>query len=503
MTRHLLGIDIGDGQVAGVLLARQGRTLQLTGCCRMALAADADTATLVEAIREVAGRTGWQRGTATLGLPLAHLFVRNLTLPFTSSRSITQTLPFELEEQLIVPVDTLVTDFVPIGSTAEGGSQVIACAAEQGLLAELLAGLGTGLDPEVVTPATLALAARVARDNPPGRQQLLAHLEGAAAVLMLIDGPRTLLCRRLPCAEPLLQGPAGAVDTLAGETVNDEAVRMLAVAVERTVDLHRLESGEPFQPGGLVLTGPLAAIDGVRAVLTAALGLPAQPVDLAAAAGVTVAVPDDEWGGGRHYDAALALALLGPEKRPGINFRRGPFARPRSLFSSRQRLVAAAVAALAAAGLLGLLWSDLHRLQQRDRAIREEMTAIYRQTFPAATTVREPYAEMQAAMRGVQGPAAPLPSAGSGQRVLELLADISGRIPPSVAVQVSRLSIDRETVLVKGTTDTYNAVETIKSGLSASPRFSGVKIVSATADKDKDRQGGQIRFELELQLKGG
>ena len=106
-------------------------------------------------------------------------------------------------------------------------------------------------------------------------------------------------------------------------------------------------------------------------------------------------------------------------------------------------------------------------------------------------------------MRGVQGPGTPVSSAGGGQRVLALLADISTRIPPSVALQVGRLAIDRETVLVKGTTDTFNAVQAIKNGLSGSALLREVKIVSATADKDKGEQGGQIRFELQLQLKGG
>ena len=53
---------------------------------------------------------------------------------------------------------------------------------------------------------------------------------------------------------------------------------------------------------------------------------------------------------------------------------------------------------------------------------------------------------------------------------------------------------------IKGTTDTFNAVETMKSALAASPRFKSVQIVSATADKDK--KNGGVRFELQLQLEG-
>jgi general secretion pathway protein L len=68
-------------------------------------------------------------------------------------------------------------------------------------------------------------------------------------------------------------------------------------------------------------------------------------------------------------------------------------------------------------------------------------------------------------------------------------------------LQVSRLAIEREIVLMKGTTDTFNSVETIKNSLSASPRYKGVQIVSATADKEK--KNGSVRFEIQLQLGGG
>ena len=500
MTRHALGIDIGEAQVSGVALTRQGRSLQLTGCCRVELAADTDPAGVAAAVRQVGAQLGGPQAVTVLGLPLSRLSVRNLALPFKDARSITQTLPFELEEQLLVPVDSQVSDFLLAGSTPDGGSRVIAFSAEQELLAGLLGGLEGRPDPGVITPTGLALA----RDNPPGRPLLLVHLELPAATLVLVDGPVPLLCRRLPWGEPPLL-PRTDEDSAEADTsaLNPEALRLLAAAVERTIDLYAQESGAPMQPEGVVLTGPLAELDRDSGLLAAFLGVSTQVADLVQTAGATCAAPAEDSGRGR-YDAALALALTGLEKRPGINLRRGPFARPRSLFTSRKRLVAAgAAAALVAAGCIGLLWNDYRRLESRDRALRAEMTDIYRQTFPAVTTVHEPYAEMQAAMRAVQGPAAPSTSASAGQRVLGLLADISARIPASVALQVSRLAIDREMVLVKGSTDTFNAVQAIRNGLSASALFSEVKIVSATADKEKGEQGGQIRFELQLQFKEG
>ena len=84
--------------------------------------------------------------------------------------------------------------------------------------------------------------------------------------------------------------------------------------------------------------------------------------------------------------------------------------------------------------------------------------------------------------------------------MIPLLADISRRMPASLAFKVGRLSIDRDGVAMKGTTDTYNGVEMIKAALAASPQFKSVRIVTATADKGK--KDGAIRFEVQMQLEG-
>jgi general secretion pathway protein L len=89
-----------------------------------------------------------------------------------------------------------------------------------------------------------------------------------------------------------------------------------------------------------------------------------------------------------------------------------------------------------------------------------------------------------------------LPLFSGEKRVLEILSDISARIPQEISLHVSRLVIDKESVQIKGTTDAYNNVDVIKNKLAASSRYVLVKIVSATADKKKKK----IRFEIRLQL---
>jgi general secretion pathway protein L len=150
--------------------------------------------------------------------------------------------------------------------------------------------------------------------------------------------------------------------------------------------------------------------------------------------------------------------------------------------------------------LFGFLGYDYHRLQQRDKALSDEMVAIFKKTFPGVTKVQDPFVEMQARLKSAQGPASPTSLLFGNKRVIGLLAEVSKLIPVTVALRVSRLAIDRESVLIKGTTDTFNSVETIKSSLSGSAKFKSVQIVSATADKEK--KNGAIRFEVQLQLEG-
>ncbi len=81
------------------------------------------------------------------------------------------------------------------------------------------------------------------------------------------------------------------------------------------------------------------------------------------------------------------------------------------------------------------------------------------------------------------------------QGVLQILKDISQRVPKSIDMHVTRLVVDPETVRISGDTDTFNAVDTIKNRLEPSDLFSAVTITSA----NRDRTGNRFQFEIKLQ----
>jgi Tfp pilus assembly protein PilN len=80
--------------------------------------------------------------------------------------------------------------------------------------------------------------------------------------------------------------------------------------------------------------------------------------------------------------------------------------------------------------------------------------------------------------------------------VVDLLRDISLRIPESVDVQMTRIVVDPDTLLIKGDTDNFNTVDTIKKGLEASTDINKVTISSANLD----RSGKRVQFEMKLEL---
>ena len=84
---------------------------------------------------------------------------------------------------------------------------------------------------------------------------------------------------------------------------------------------------------------------------------------------------------------------------------------------------------------------------------------------------------------------------GSDKKVLDLLKDISERVPGALDVHVTSMVVDPDTVRISGETDTFNTVDSLKNGLEKSTYFSEVTISAANLD----RSGKKVQFELKLQ----
>nr|WP_321465006.1 type II secretion system protein GspL [uncultured Desulfobulbus sp.] len=500
MGTRTLGIDIGDGHISGVVLEQQRRSAVLHNWCYLPMADEVEPAA---AIVQLCEHLAWDGEVCICGLPLSRMSVRNLVLPFSDVKKITQALPFELEEQLIAPLDSLSYDFC-LGRKNGNGSLLVVFAVEQDWLADILAGLAGSADPDRILPAMLPLAEQCNRSRPNREPFLLVHADLHSMSIALIVEGKPMLFRRL--AHPgethlhppfILEGDS----VLAQSPAAEQCIALMAHSIEQSLDFFRMENRVGVNPASVILAGPLAGMDdSLVELMSSTLHLPVERMELIDQARV---VCSDEqrasWQGAR-MDRALAIALAG-KKKDGVNFRQHQLAKKMSLVSRRRRLLlpVAAVCGLLLFGL-GYVGFDTYNLQRKDAELSGKMREVYRATFPGVTRIQDPYIEMQAKLKSLQGTETPLPYFVTGRWVLPVLAEVSRRIPASIALKVSRFSINREGVAMKGTTDSFNGVELMKTALSDSSRFGSVRIVSATADKGKNE--GAIRFELQMQLEG-
>ena len=141
------------------------------------------------------------------------------------------------------------------------------------------------------------------------------------------------------------------------------------------------------------------------------------------------------------------------------------------------------------------LIADSYTLNKQLNFYDQQIRSIFQATFPKQKIV-DPFQQMQINVREAKKDAVVQSGIGPHLRSIDILNAISSSIPETITVDVTRMVISPETVLISGTTDTFNSVEDIKSNLEQIDSFKRVTISST----NKDRSGKEIRFQLKVEL---
>ena len=126
-----------------------------------------------------------------------------------------------------------------------------------------------------------------------------------------------------------------------------------------------------------------------------------------------------------------------------------------------------------------------------DSKIRE----VFKQTFPEVKRIVEPLQQLKIELKEAKKSSVSHPGMRGEGKTLDILRDISQRVPGSLNVQITRMVIDPDTVRISAYTDKFNTVDNIKNGLESSAFFSDASISSANLD----RTGNRVKFEIKLQ----
>lgn len=493
MAQSILSLDIREDVVCGVMLSPGAKGTSVVNCG----IAVPDGRSVKEAIGEVLDQVSYEGESCRVSFGAELFFYRNVTFPFSDKRKIEKILPIELEENVIVDIDDLLVDSLITGKKG-GASTVVAAMIDREVLGERLAELQElELDPEIVTISSVQTALQLTRNRVQDRFILLDI--GCTRVTMFVMAESKMeLIRIMHFDDGSLAHFSVDQNSQQVAPKRPELVEQTLKAMCREINhtVYALDSIEPGVP--LYLTGALSTYPQTSKLVAGELHCEVMSCDLV---GDRVSIGS---GGGLWRSdlmtSALALGLRVGKKQAGFNFRKEEFSKKAS-FEKYKKLVPrlGVPAALILVFSLVYLWNDFNLKEKELNRLKLEGRQVFQATLPDVKRIVNPVQQLNVEIRemkkGMLGEASRL----TEYKILDLLAEISVRIPESINVHVIRMVADRDGILLRGLTDNFNSVDNLKKILEKSDYFKSVTINSANLST----KGSGIRFELKVALNRG
>ncbi len=484
MKRKILGLDIREEAVSAVLLACSIKRTEIEAHLYVPISASEDFESgLAAALETIIEKIDVAGAVCAASFPADRISYRNLQVPFKKNNKIRQMLPYELEPALPVAVDELIIDFHKLtlpGQTDH--TELVAAAIKKTELESYLGILASlNIEPEIVTvggyPAALCLTRLI---EGPEDLLFLDIDNGKGSVFAVVSGEICLI-RSFPIHSDN----------------SSSAAASLCIGIRHTCAALEEIYGLDFQPAGLFVTGCGLDDPGVEQDLARTLQISTEQINLTNAAEIAPRNHAGQPWNPCQMDNALALALMEAERLSGLNFRRGPFAVKKFWSEHKASLlktgfIAGLVLALAFFNVVLGSYFMGKKLERLDSKIND----IFTSTFPDVKNIRYPYQQMQAKIQALKTTAALPEGSGKNIRVIDILNDISSRIPKETDVNLARLVIGSESVMIEGDTDTFNAVDDIKNRMEKIEYIIKITITSANIDTSDNR----VRFKLKVHL---
>ncbi len=448
---------------------------------------------------------------------------RHLRFPFTGARRVIPAIDFEIDEELPVDVEDVVTAHDMVRLRRDQTDVLVLIAAREELERYLASMHRMEFEPQHID-AEGAVLANLTRffglEEVPRLVLDIGHEK--TNLCLLVDG-HPIALRRIPVAGAHLTralaadrgwSPSEAQDQKHEQGVFERgSTKPLTGGVRDVLDrlsretLRSMQSvvgdpSDPLSPAEVLLVGGSARLPQLDAYLAERIGLPCRvlgpPADESGEIDPIygeIAVPA--------FAQAMALGLRSArtEAVTDIDFRTGEFAHQPDLAGMRSQLQITALLF----GALMLLWALSAGVRtfvaEHDARAREAVIAsIHDQLFPGQPIDGDPLAALESRARETRELAAHLGVTATGSSALELVREISTRAPAALDVQLDDLRITGRTVTARGHGRDTTTIEQFKAALARVPEFSDVQIANVARDP---RRGGRMGFTLNVRLPEG
>lgn len=512
MLRNVLGLDLGAHSLKAVEFSQTLRgfdAVQLRSLPRTE-----PDAPIEDALHEFMELHRFSTDHVVAALPGDRLSTRQISFPFRERRKLAQAVPFAVEEDLPFDLDGVVIDWMIVGGDRTS-AEVLAIVAPRNEVSDLLERLdGSGCAPRTLEAEGLVLGNLCSIFDLPGRR-LLIDLGHRKTTLCLVVDERSVAARtvaiggqqltaalaadrglslsdaeRAKCEEGVFGDGLDPVGPQTGKVLDQLARELVrtAGAIEKRLD------GQPLD--GLTLFGGGALLDRIDVFLADRSGVPTTRLPL----------PREEIGEGLVaggppllYAPAIALALRGTAKsRTTLNFRQDEFAVRIDLGRVLRPFRTTGWVAAAAVLLAALSFGTGTVLEARKAGATEAGTAgLWSDVFPGRQLPGNVVAAMREEVRVAQERADFLGVYRGNLSALDLLVEISTRVPTDLKIGLEEIAIDRQSVRMKVSAKSFQAADRLGAELQKFAPFTSTKIGAIETDT---RTGGK-RFNVTISLK--
>ncbi|HEY8155402.1 MAG TPA: pilus assembly protein PilM [Myxococcota bacterium] len=511
MLKNVLGLDLGSHSIKAVELQQtfRGASAAQLRC----LPRVGDEVPLPEMIRRFVVLHQLSTAHVVSALRADRISSRRLSFPFADRRKLDQAVAFEVEGDVALDLEQVVVDWAIVGGD-KSRADVVASIAPRAEVSELIETLRAGgCEPRTLEAEGFVLGNLTAAFDLPGTRLLVDLGHRKTTFCLLVDG-KAVAARSVPVAGAALTealakdrliGPADAErvkceDGVFGGSLADAPARTAAVLDTLAREVVRtLGAFEPLISGGgppeLTLFGGTAQLDRIDEYLSERTGLAAARLGLPTPGGIEGLAAS---GSPVLYAPGIALALRGTaQATTRMNFRQDEFALRldlvRQLRDFRPTLWLGAAAAVLAAVSFGT--STLLEAR-RASAIEDQAGKLWTQAFPSKPVPANLLAAMREEVAAAGERAEFLGVYAGNLSALDVLTEISKRVPADLDVVFEELAIDKQMIRMRVQAKSFEAADRLGQELAKFPPFAKARIGAI----ETDNKTGAKRFNVTIGL---
>lgn len=511
MPEKILGLDIGEESIKAVQVTAGLKGYEIIGSSLIDIK---EAGGAQEALKKLFENDGFRSGICITSLPVKSFSFRNIKLPFKDKKKIDQIIAYELEPRIPYRVDDILIDYVIADQPDQ--SEIFAAATLKSNVGELVK-LLEGHPPEIsiIDIDAVPVASKLPAMMPLLRGEkcgLLLDIGARNTAGVLFKGGKVFQIRNYPFGGDKITGVAAqAINCEFGDAEKRKKEGDIAEAreeiskvcrkffsdVKKTLQFLNLKGELDKSVSRIFLTGGGALYPDIREELADYFSVPVDMVDISSADNIRPGGKSREKWDPMLMNHALALATRESKRGAGFNFRRGEF-KPKGRYEKfKKDFRWAAALILTILFVWGIdLYMDYHYDRIYLSKLKHEIITVFKRTCPEVTRIVDPVQQLKVKIVEAKKSSMGLSKIDSGATALNTLKDISRLIPESPDILITRFTFDGDSTKIKGETDNFNTVDSIKNNLSKSKYFKNITISSASLIKNGSRVGFDLRIEF-------